>query len=159
MGFSLSGLNFVQTKSDRLKPVLLMRFRRGELRMAFYKPCRDRAVQLRKMSREEMIPAGNNLYRCIFPDMRRKLLDHRAKLYRWAEAIEFAGDQKLWLIAVIEIREAAVIQIADWKAESDEFGHARVAAPGAQSDPGTKTESRDEKRHSGEFRRENIQHG
>src|SRR5579862_3791665 len=60
---------------------------------------------------------------------------------------------------MIEIGEAAAIQIADRQSEANEFPHSRIAAPGAQSNPGTKTEASDEKRRSRKFLREKIKHG
>src|SRR6266851_3267645 len=111
------------------------------------------------MSREEVIAAGNDRHPCIFPDVRRKLLNHLAQLFGRTEAIEFTGDQELRLIAAVKIIEAAAVQIADRQAETEEFRDARIAASGAQTDPGTKTEARDEQRHAREFCREKINHG
>jgi len=111
------------------------------------------------MPREEVIATRDDRHPCVFSDARRKLLDHLTQLFRRTEAIEFACHQKLRLIAMIEIGEAAAVQIADRQAETEELRDARIAAPGTQSDPGTKTEARDKQRHGGIFRREKINHG
>ena len=56
-------------------------------------PFRYRVVQFGKMSREEVIPAGNDRHLGGFLDLRRKPLDHRAQLIRRTEPIEFSGYQ------------------------------------------------------------------
>src|SRR5271170_8088279 len=111
-------------------------FPRCEPRVPFHEPSRHRAIQLRKMSREKVIPAADDFHFCVFSNVRRKLFDHCAQLDRWSEPIEFAGHQKLRFIAVIEISEAACAQIADRQSEANELGYARIAATGAQADPG-----------------------
>src|SRR5580700_6115926 len=126
-----------------------MQFPRSKLRVPFQQPLRYRAVQLGKMPREEVIATRDDCHPGVFLDGRRKLLDHLTQLFRRTEAIEFAGHQKLRLIAMIEIGEAAAVQIADRQTEAEELRNTRIAAPGAQSDPGPKTEARHKQRHAG----------
>src|SRR5580704_19456565 len=103
----------VQYAIDYRMTLPASRFPGGKPRVSFHEPSRNRAVQFGQMPREEVVSAGDNDHFCIFPDARRKLLDHRAQLRRRAEAVEFAGHQKLRFIAGVEIREAAAVQIAD----------------------------------------------
>ena len=48
--------------------------------MPLHEPSGHRVIQLRKMSREEVVPAGDDLHFCIFSNVRRKSLDHCAQL-------------------------------------------------------------------------------
>src|SRR3974390_210865 len=111
------------------------------------------------MSREKMVPAAHDFHFCIFPDARRELLYHRVELCRRPEAVEFARHQELRLLAALEIGETTALQITDRKAEAHQFAPARIAAPGPQANPRTKTESGYEQRHAGKFFREKIEHG
>ena len=131
----------------------------GKLWMLLQQPFRYGVIQLGKMSREEVIPAANDRHFRVFLDARRKPLDHRAQLIRRTEPIEFAGHQKFRLVAAFEIREAAAVQIADREAEAQELRDAWVPAASSQTDPGAKTETREEQGHAGIFRGQKIKYG
>ena len=124
--------------------------------MPFPQPFRYQMVQLGKMPFEEVIPTGNESDSRPLLDLSGELLDHRSQLVWRTELIELAGYQKLRLIAAAEIRQAPAVKIADRKSEANELGDARVAAPGAQPDPGTETETRNEQRHAGIFHSEKL---
>ncbi len=122
-------------------------------------PPRNRAVELRKVSRKEVISAFNDGHLCLLAYPRRKLLDHCAQHIRRAEPIEFACKQKLGLLAAIKVGKAAASEVANRQPKSDELFHARITAPGAQADPGSKTKARDQQRHTGKFPCEKINRG
>src|SRR5450631_2624548 len=98
-----------------------------------------------------MISAFNDVHLRLLQHLWRKLFDHCAQHMRRAEPIKFARDQQLGLIAAIEVGEAAAVKIANRQPKSNKLIYARIAAPGAQADPGPKTKTRNQQRHTGKF--------
>ena len=141
--------------SQQIKPPkesmrhLVSGFARSKLRMPLHEPSGHRAIQLRKMSREKMVPAAERSATLVFSRTSAGNCSTIARsLIGGPNRSNSPDTRSFGLSQRIEIGKAAGAKIADRQPETDELGYARIAAPGAQPDPGTKTESREEQRHT-----------
>ena len=122
--------------------------------MAREEPVRNGAIHIPEFAREKMIGARHDDERGRSANFFRQRVQQGLQGHWRAELIVFSLDKKARLAAGGQEGE---IGIGNGRAQTDEFGDARIGASGAQSHAATKTEAGDEQRESGKLGGQEIE--